>query len=174
MNFEILYNFRLVFFRRVRKNCQKRLLSSSCLFIRPPVFMEQLGSHWTDFHEIWYLSIFRKFVEKIKVSLKSDKNKGYFTWRPIHIYIYIYIYHVKRIRHIVLSYVVYPTSPYFSTLSYKQHNFWKKKSNAHKIVRWFSLQLLSVTSPILKRIQQIIIIYIHGSPCKVPVILVRF
>jgi hypothetical protein len=23
---------------------------------------EQLGSHWTDFHEIWYLSIFRKYV----------------------------------------------------------------------------------------------------------------
>jgi len=24
------------------------------------VRMEQLGSHWTDFHEIWYLGIFRK------------------------------------------------------------------------------------------------------------------
>jgi len=33
----------------------------------PSVHMEQLGSHWTDFHEIWYLSIFRKFVEKIQV-----------------------------------------------------------------------------------------------------------
>jgi hypothetical protein len=22
---------------------------------------EQLGSHWTDFHEIWYLSMLRKF-----------------------------------------------------------------------------------------------------------------
>jgi hypothetical protein len=29
----------------------------------------ELGSHWTDFHEIWYLSIFRKFVEKIQVSV---------------------------------------------------------------------------------------------------------
>ena len=27
--------------------------------------MEQLSTHWMDFHEIWYLSIFRKFVEKI-------------------------------------------------------------------------------------------------------------
>jgi len=34
--------------------------------------MEQLGSHWTDFHEIWYLSTFRKFVEKIQ----SYKNNG--------------------------------------------------------------------------------------------------
>ena len=49
--------------------------------ICPSVHMEQLGSHWKDFHEIWYLSIFQKTVEKIQVSLKSDKNKGYFTWR---------------------------------------------------------------------------------------------
>ena len=26
--------------------------------------MEQLGSQWTDFHEIWYLSVFRKSVRK--------------------------------------------------------------------------------------------------------------
>ena len=44
------------------------------MFIRPSVRMEQLGTHWTDFHEILYLSITRKSVEKIQVSLKSDKN----------------------------------------------------------------------------------------------------
>jgi len=38
--------------------------------------MEKLGSHWTDFHEIWYLCMFRKSVEKIRVSLWSDKNNG--------------------------------------------------------------------------------------------------
>jgi hypothetical protein len=48
--------------------------------------MEQLRFHWTDFHEILYLSIFRKSVEKIQVSLHSDKNKGYFTQRRVHIY----------------------------------------------------------------------------------------
>jgi hypothetical protein len=31
------------------------------------VRLGQLGSHWTDIHEIWYLSIFRKFVRKIHV-----------------------------------------------------------------------------------------------------------
>jgi len=30
------------------------------------VRMEQLGSRWTHFHEIWYLSILRKSVEKFK------------------------------------------------------------------------------------------------------------
>jgi hypothetical protein len=31
--------------------------------------MEQLVLHWTDFHEILYTCIFRKSVEKIRVSL---------------------------------------------------------------------------------------------------------
>jgi hypothetical protein len=47
------------FIKRVRK-IAKSDLASSCLSFRPSVCMEQLGSHWTDFHEIWYLGIFRK------------------------------------------------------------------------------------------------------------------
>jgi hypothetical protein len=43
---------------------------------RPPARMEQLGSHKTDFYEIWYLSIFRKSVEKVQFRLK---NNGCFT-----------------------------------------------------------------------------------------------
>jgi len=46
---------------------------------RPSVRMKQLGSRWMDLYEILYLSIFRKTVEKIQVSLKSDKNDGYLT-----------------------------------------------------------------------------------------------
>jgi nucleoside-triphosphatase THEP1 len=46
--------------------------------------MEYLGSSWTDFHEIDILIIdILGFLEnpskKFKVSLKSDKNDGYFT-----------------------------------------------------------------------------------------------
>jgi hypothetical protein len=40
--------------------------------------MEQLGSHWTDFHEIRFLRIIRKCVEKIQVLFKSAKNNRYF------------------------------------------------------------------------------------------------
>jgi len=36
--------------------------------------MEQLGSHWTDFHEIRYMRIFRKSAEKFPVSLNSNNN----------------------------------------------------------------------------------------------------
>jgi hypothetical protein len=41
--------------------------------------MEQLGSHWTDFYEILYLSIFRNSVERTEAWLISDKNNGYVT-----------------------------------------------------------------------------------------------
>ena len=55
---------------------------SVCLSVR----MQQLGSQWTDFYEISHLRICRKSVEKIQVSLKSDKNEGHFTYssRPIY------------------------------------------------------------------------------------------
>ena len=49
--------------------------------------MEQLCSHCLDFHEIKYLSIFQKSVEKIQVSLQLDKKSGYLTWKPVHILI---------------------------------------------------------------------------------------
>ena len=62
------------------KNCVILHLNSNCSFfsdaveklrkgtmfrhvflpVRPSVRIEQL--HWTDFHEIWYLNIFRKYV----------------------------------------------------------------------------------------------------------------
>ena len=48
--------------------------------VRPSVSQsvrrEQLGSHRTDFHEVLYLVIFRETVEKILVSLQSDRNNG--------------------------------------------------------------------------------------------------
>jgi hypothetical protein len=40
--------------------------------IRP---MQQFGSHWTDFHEIWYLKIMLKTCRE--VALKSGKNNRY-------------------------------------------------------------------------------------------------
>jgi hypothetical protein len=48
--------------------------------VRPSLHMEHLGSHRAVFHDILYLTIFRKSVEKIEVLLKSDKNNGYFTY----------------------------------------------------------------------------------------------
>lgn len=40
--------------------------------------MEQAGSHCTDFYEILFFSIFGETCEKVKVSLKSDRNNRHF------------------------------------------------------------------------------------------------
>jgi hypothetical protein len=48
--------------------------------------MEQLDSHWTNFHETWYLNIYRRYVNKIYFQLKSDKKSGNFTCRQTHIF----------------------------------------------------------------------------------------
>jgi hypothetical protein len=51
-----------------------------------PVFLRGANRSQPDgYYEIWYFSIFRNSVEKIKVSLKSDKNNVYFTWRRMYI-----------------------------------------------------------------------------------------
>jgi len=63
--FQFLKLDRDMHFRHFWQNCEKRLLALSCLSVR----MEQLCSHWTDSHEIWYWSIFRKSVENLLVSL---------------------------------------------------------------------------------------------------------
>ena len=57
--------------------------------ICPSVRMEQLGSQWRDFHEIWYLSFFffENVSRKIQVSLKPDKNNGCCTYGLIYIFI---------------------------------------------------------------------------------------
>ena len=59
-------------------------MALSCLSVR----MEQLGSHWTDFDEIWSLETPppRKSVEKIQVLLKLGKSNGYFIRTRVCIY----------------------------------------------------------------------------------------
>jgi hypothetical protein len=47
--------------------------------------MEELGSHWTDFNEILYLRTYWKFVKKLQVSLKPDRNSGNCTCRPVYL-----------------------------------------------------------------------------------------
>ena len=62
--------------------------------------------------------------------------------------------------------------PYFSTLSHKRHNLWKKINL--KCLFLFSLQILSETFLILRRIRRAIITNVHRYSHKVPVTLVRF
>jgi hypothetical protein len=54
-----------------------RLLASS--FLSVPT--KNLVSQCTNFHEILYMRIFRKPLEKMQFLLRSDKNTGYVKWR---------------------------------------------------------------------------------------------
>jgi hypothetical protein len=95
-----------IIFRRFSHNCENRLLASSCLSVCP---------HGTT--QLSCLRIFRKSVEKTEVSLKLDKNNGYFTWRPIHIYDNISV-NSFRIRNISDKFVE-KINTYFTRISWK-------------------------------------------------------
>jgi hypothetical protein len=83
------------------------------------------------------------------------------------------IQHAKRMRRTILSSLACPALPYFSTLSHKRHDFRKQLLNI-KCVFLFSLQILSETFLILRRIQRDIIINVHRSSCQVPLLLSDF
>ena len=46
---------------------------------------KKLSFLWADFHEILYASIFRKFVQKIQVSLKCDKTNWLDQTTDVHL-----------------------------------------------------------------------------------------
>ena len=124
------------------QNCKKLpLLTLSCLSVclsvclslslSPSFCMEQLGSHWKDFHESRRLSIFRKSVEKIQFSLKCDRNNGYFRWRSIYIYLYHTLSVLLRMRN-VSSKAVDKIKPHFIFYNFTKKNlavFWDNVGN---------------------------------------------
>jgi hypothetical protein len=64
LNGDFVSSFRDSFlgaFAKLRKTA-----SSFVVSVRPSVRMEQLGSHWTDFHEKWHLSIFENLSRIFK------------------------------------------------------------------------------------------------------------
>jgi hypothetical protein len=67
-------------FAKLRKATLASRSLSFCMSVRLSVSvsvrMEQFGFHWTGFHEIGCLSIFRKSVEKIQVSLNLTRITG--------------------------------------------------------------------------------------------------
>jgi hypothetical protein len=66
-----------IYFKWIRKIAKNDYyVSRVCLSVRPSFRMKQVDSPWKDFHEIWYLRIFRNSVDKIEVLLTSDKNNS--------------------------------------------------------------------------------------------------
>jgi hypothetical protein len=67
----------------------RKATTAFVMSVCPSVRIEHLAFNRADFYEILHLSIFR-YAEKIQVSLESDKNNGYFTFR----YMYIFLSYV--------------------------------------------------------------------------------
>jgi hypothetical protein len=67
---------------RRSQNCEKRLLSLSCL----SVGME-FCFLWKDLHESWYFRNFRISIEDIKALLKSENNNTYFERRSLYSFV---------------------------------------------------------------------------------------
>ena len=89
-------------------------------------------------------------------------------------FIALVIRHAERMRRMISPSVAYPAVQYFPHYLTNGTIFWKKKLSILKCVFLFSVQCLSETFLIPRRIQRDIIITLHWSSCKVPVILVRF
>jgi hypothetical protein len=73
----------LMDFNRLRK-----IAKSDCYLrhVRLSVQLQQLSSVWENFKQIWYLSIFRKFVKVIQISLQSANNNRHFMWRTVDVH----------------------------------------------------------------------------------------
>ena len=75
------YSITLGAFAKLRK-ATISFVMSVCPSVRPH---GKTRLYYTDVHEISYLSVFRKSSK----SLKTDKNNGCFTWRPIYVWSYL-------------------------------------------------------------------------------------
>ena len=74
-------NISTLFFRRVRKISKSDYqLCNVVLSVRPSIpvsiRMKKQGSHWTDFHNIWYVRLSQKCAQKKQVLLTPQKNNG--------------------------------------------------------------------------------------------------
>jgi len=95
------------------------LLAFICFMSVLPSFnMEQIGSQWKDFHEIWRFGIFRKRVEKLKFyySLK---------WITINLHMKTYIHCWSYLAQFFLEWDIFRTWVVEKIKTHFMFNFFK-------------------------------------------------
>jgi len=68
----MLYTEILTVYSQIHTKHLKTLCEQNVKFLGASVSLtawNNSGSHWTEFHEIWYLRIFRTFVDKTQLWL---------------------------------------------------------------------------------------------------------
>jgi hypothetical protein len=76
----------------------QKLLSDSSFFVSLSARMERLCSQWAEFHEILYLSIFRKYFVKIKFFLKNETRiKGTLRERLCNLRLFVHFFSKSEI-----------------------------------------------------------------------------
>jgi len=84
--------------RKATMSCVMSVCLSVCQPLRPSARTAQLDYPRKNFHKIWCLIIFRKSVQKIHVSLKSNNKRRLFTWRQIFVFNHMSL-GLLRMRH---------------------------------------------------------------------------
>jgi len=97
----------------------------------PSVSMEKLGSHWTDFHEIWYLSIFRKCQENLIFINIRQESQVLYTNTSVHLWAHVAWFFlewemfqmkaVNIIRTHILYTVMFFRTPFFNEILWKKY-----------------------------------------------------
>ena len=92
-------------------------------------------------------------MTRVRESLLPGNSKNYYIFPLVHarkrVSVAVLIHHATNINHIVTSFAVPLTPPYFSTLSHKRHDF-RKYVTEHKMCVLIFSTTLSKTFVILR------------------------
>jgi len=87
-NYKNIMQAKAIIFRSVSKiekiDCY--LTMAGCLSVYPSYARRTSAPIGTIFMKFYVWGLFENLPKKIWMSLKSDKNNWYFTWRPMYIY----------------------------------------------------------------------------------------